>query len=41
MNESHAIPDDIKNFQQVEPEHYFDYANWRLKIRIWRLYFSS
>ena len=41
MNVSHAIPDDIKNFQQAEPEHYFDYTNWRLKIHIWRLYFSS
>ena len=41
MNVSHAIPDDIKNFQQAEPEHYFDYANWRLKICIWQLYISS
>ena len=41
MNVSHAILDDIKNFQQAEPGHYFDYTNWRLKIRIWRLYFSS
>ena len=37
MNVSQAIPDDIKHFQQVEPEHYFDYTNWRLKICIWRL----
>ena len=32
MNVSHAIPDDIKHFQQVEPEHYFDYTNWNLKL---------
>ena len=31
MNVSHAILDDIKHFQQVEPEH-FDYTNWRLKV---------
>ena len=31
MNVSHATPDNIKHFQQVEPEHYFDYTNWRLK----------
>ena len=33
MNVSHAIPDDIKHFQQAEPEHYLDYTrtNWRLK----------
>ena len=31
---SHGIPDDIKHFQQAEPEHYFDYTNWRLKICI-------
>ena len=41
MNVSHAIPDDIKNFQQAEPEHFFNYTNWWLKIHIWRLYFSS
>lgn len=23
MNVSHAIPDDIKHFQQAEPEHYY------------------
>ena len=34
MNVSHAMPDDIKHFQQAEPEHYFDYKNWRLKICI-------
>ena len=28
MNVSNAIPDDIKHFQQVEPEHYFDCTNW-------------
>ena len=32
MNVSHAIPDDIKHFQQVEPKHYFDYTNWNLKL---------
>ena len=31
MNVSQAIPDDIKHFQQLELEHYFDYTNWRLK----------
>ena len=36
MNVSHDILDDIK-----QPEHYFDYTNWRLKICIWRLKFSS
>ena len=40
MNVSHAIPDDIKHFQQAEPEHYFDYTNWQLEICIWRLKFS-
>ena len=34
---SHAIPDDIKHFQQAELKHYFDYTNWQLKIGIWRL----
>ena len=24
MNVSHAMPDDIKHFQQAEPKHYFD-----------------
>ena len=24
MNVSHALPDDIKHFQQAEPEHYFN-----------------
>ena len=28
MSVSNAIPDDIKHFQQAEPEHYFDYTNW-------------
>ena len=37
MNVSNAISDDIKHFQQAEPEHYFGYTNWRLKICIWRL----
>ena len=32
--------DDIKHFQQAEPE-YFDHTNWQLKICSWRLYFSS
>ena len=41
MNVSHAIPDDIKHFQQAEPEHYFDYTNWPLEICIWHLKFSS
>ena len=41
MSASHAIPADIKNFQQAEHEHSFDYTNWRLKICIWQLYFSS
>ena len=40
-NVPHAIPNDIKHFQQAQPEHYFDYTNWRLKICIWPLYFSS
>ena len=40
MNVSHAIPDDIKHFQQAEPERYFDYTNWRLEICIWQLKFS-
>ena len=41
MNVSHTMLDDIKHFQQAEPEHYFDYTNWQLKICIWRPYFSS
>ena len=41
MNLSHAIPDDIKHFQLTEPEHYFDYTNWRLEICTWQLKFSS
>ena len=41
INVSHAIQDDIKHFQQAEPEHYFDFTNWRRKICIWRLFFSS
>ena len=43
-NMSHAIPDDeddIKCFRQTEPEHLFDYTNWRPNICIWLLYFSS
>ena len=31
----------IKHFQKAEPKHYFDYTNWRLKICIWQLKFSS
>ena len=31
----YLLPHDIKHFQQAEPEHYFDYTNWRLKICIW------
>ena len=32
MNVFQAKPDNIKHFQQVEPEHYFDYTNWNLKL---------
>ena len=35
MNVSHAISDDIKHFQQAEPEHNFDYTNWRLHFFSW------
>ena len=38
MNGSNTIPHDIK---QAEPEHYFGYTNWRLKICIWRLIIIS
>ena len=41
INVSHAIPYDIKHYQQAESTYYFDYTNWRLKICTWRLYFSS
>ena len=37
MNVSHAILDDIKHFQQAEPEHLF----WLHKLATWNLHLAT